>query len=191
MGRPRTISDDTVVSGLTATFRADGYAAASLSTLAQSSGLRSASLYHRFPDGKAGMALAVLAEVERRFTHVLEPLDAGASRSPASDVAEMARRLAEFYADGELACVLDTMTVGDAPAAVVARARALARAWVDAMAHASARAGSDTAQARRRALDAFVRVEGALVASRVLGDVTPFGDVVADLPDLLTRQDVP
>lgn len=191
MGRPRSISDDDVVSGLTATFRADGYAGASLATLATASGLRSASLYHRFPDGKTGMALAVLADVERLFGHVLEPLDPASDHEPASDVAEMARRLAAFYADGELACVLDTMTVGDVPAEVARRARSLAGAWVDAMAQVAGRAGAGTAPARHRAVDAFVRVEGALVASRVLGDTAPFDDVVAALPHLLTHQDVP
>lgn len=183
MPRPRTVSDDTVVAGLTSTFRSSGYGASSLVALSEAAGLRSASLYHRFPDGKTGMALAVLDDVERQFGHVLEPLVTGVDA--AADVAETANRLAAFYAGGELACVLDTMTLDGAPDEVLSRARGLARGWIGAMAAVAARAGADPEDADRLATDAFARIEGSLVASRVLADPTTFLATLESLPALL------
>lgn len=184
MARPRTVHDDTVVAALATTFRATGYDGASMTTLSAAAGLRSASLYHRFPGGKTEMAMTVLDDVGRQFGLILEPLGSGAD--PSSCVVEMAGRLAQFYADGRLACLLDTMTLGGAPDEVVARARALGGAWVDAMTDLAVRAGLDEPEGRRRAVQAFARVEGSLVVARVLADPAEFLATLDALPHLLT-----
>ncbi|NRQ50895.1 TetR/AcrR family transcriptional regulator [Aeromicrobium stalagmiti] len=187
MARPRTVDDGAVLAGLTATFRSSGYGASSLSSLSEAAGLRSASLYHRFPGGKADMALAVLDDVARQFAHILEPLVTGSD--PAADVTEMASRLSVFYSDGKLACVLETMTLDGAPDEVLSHARGLSQAWIDAMAGVATRAGAAPRDADRVAVDAFARIEGSLVASRVLADPSRFLSTLADLPDLLTLRE--
>ncbi|MET0766920.1 MAG: TetR/AcrR family transcriptional regulator [Aeromicrobium sp.] len=186
MGRPRAIDDEQLAGRLATVFRSTGYDGASVSSLAESAGLRSASLYHRFPDGKVGMATAVLDDVERQFGEILEPL--GSDRDPADGVREMARRVAVFFADGRLACVLDSMSLGGAPADVKRRTANLARGWIAAMALASVRSGATEAEAARRGQEALVRIEGALVLARLLDDTSVFTDVLAELPDLLTAE---
>lgn len=184
MARPRTVQDVDLVTALTTTFRSTGYDGASMMSLSTAAGLRSASLYHRFPGGKQEMALTVLDDVERQFGVILEPLRSDAD--PSACVAEMAVRLGQFYADGRLACVLDTMTLGGAPDEVVLRARSLGGAWVDAMTDVAVRAGHGADEGRRRAVQAFARVEGSLVVARVLADPTEFAATLDALPRLLT-----
>jgi TetR/AcrR family transcriptional repressor of lmrAB and yxaGH operons len=187
MARPRIADDDAVADRLSGVFREVGYDGASLSDLARAAGLRSASLYHRFPGGKAGMALAVLDHVERGFADVLAPL--ADEPDPADGVRRMAAGLATFYVDGRLSCVLDTMTLTGSPPEVRERATALARGWLDAMAAAAARTGAGPDEATRRARSALVLVEGALVVARVLDDETEFHRVLEALPDVLAPDD--
>jgi TetR/AcrR family transcriptional repressor of lmrAB and yxaGH operons len=186
MGRRRSVDDVAVSDHLATVFRTTGYDGASLADLSQATGLRSASLYHRFPGGKEGMALAALDHVETTFAHILAPLTTEADVT--DGIREMARRVGQFYDDGRLACVLDTMTLHGAPDEVRQRARRLARGWIEAMTHAAARAGADDTESARRARDAFVRIEGALVLSRVLGDRSEFQRTLDALPDILARQ---
>ncbi|MBM2614279.1 TetR family transcriptional regulator [Actinoplanes sp. LDG1-06] len=183
MGRAPSIDDDALLARLSEVFRHHGYEGASLTALSSASGLHRASLYHRFPSGKPGMAVAVLESVEAAFGDILEPLKSEAD--PAVAVAEMARRLGEFYADGRLSCVLDTMTLLGAPDDIRARAAGLATGWLAAMAAVARRSGASKAEAERRAGDALVRIEGSLVLARVLDDPAEFRLTLAELPRAL------
>ncbi|MEV7734468.1 TetR family transcriptional regulator [Streptomyces sp. NPDC088921] len=183
MGRTASVDDERIHARLAEVFRVNGYAGASLSDLSRAVGLQRASLYHRFPDGKPAMAAAMLTSLEARFGEVLQPL---ASESDVAEgVAEMARRMALFYHDGRMACVLDTMTLLGAPEDIRAHATRLARTWLQAMADAAARAGASEQDAQNRARAALVRIEGALVVARVLDDPSVFEQVLGELPDLL------
>lgn len=186
MGRPRAVNDQDVSGHLAAVFRKTGYDGASLATLAETAGLKSASLYHRFRGGKQDMAIAALEHVEEKFGVILEPL--AAADDAAAGIREMAHRVGEFYDDGRLACLLDTMTLQGAPGDVKQRAGLLARSWIDAMAGAATRSGANEDESSRRARDAFVRIEGALVLARVLGDRAEFQLTLDALPTILAGQ---
>ena len=59
MASPK-VHDEKLIERLTSVFRIYGYEGASLSRIAEATGLQRASLYHRFPGGKEEMAEAVL-----------------------------------------------------------------------------------------------------------------------------------
>ncbi|MFC4068962.1 TetR/AcrR family transcriptional regulator [Actinoplanes subglobosus] len=183
MGRTSSIDDEALLQRLSEVFRHSGYDGASLTALSSASGLQRASLYHRFPSGKPGMAAAVLEYVGRLFDAIVDPLTS--VPDPSEAVEEMARRVGEFYADGRLSCVLDTMTLRGAPDDIRSRAAALATAWLTAMSDVARRAGASPPEAERRARAALVRVEGALIVARVLDDTTEFQLALADLPATL------
>ncbi|GAA2694855.1 MULTISPECIES: TetR/AcrR family transcriptional regulator [Actinosynnema] len=183
MPRPPSITDAGLLDLLVRVFREKGFAGTSIGDLTAATGLKRASLYHRYPEGKDGMALAVLAEVERRFAVVLAPMREDADVR--AGIAETARRLGGFYGAGALSCALDTMTLTGAPEPVRERSRALAESWIAAMAEAARRAGRAPQEAEAAAKQAFLRVEGALVLARVTGDNGTFGETLALLPDLL------
>ena len=183
MGRTSSIDDEVLIEHLTEVFRHAGYEGASLTALSSASGLQRASLYHRFPSGKPGMAAAVLDHVGRAFGDIIAPLTA--EDDPWAAVEEMARRVGVFYAEGRLSCVLDTMTLRGAPDDLRARAAELATAWLAAMAEVARRAGASEPEAPRRARAALVRIEGSLVVARVLDDTAEFQLALADLPAML------
>ncbi|MEJ2858254.1 MULTISPECIES: TetR/AcrR family transcriptional regulator [unclassified Saccharothrix] len=183
MARPPTVHDDELYDRLAEVFRTTGYEGASLGALAESTGLKRASLYHRFPDGKAQMAEAVLARVERLFDELLEPLRT--DPDPRSGIVRTAERISEFYGGGLLSCVLDTLPLSGAPDAVRQRAAQVAEVWISAMADAACRAGRAPEEARAAAEDAFAWAEGGLVYGRLFGDGGPFKRALDRMPDLL------
>ena len=71
----KKITEDFLMDRLTEVFRLHGYEGASLSLIAEATGLKRASLYHRFPGGKEAMAEAVLQRADEIFvSHILAPL---------------------------------------------------------------------------------------------------------------------
>ena len=182
--RPAKISDERLFQGLSDVFRRKGYDGASYSDVMKATGLVKASLYHRFPGGKAEMVDAILSTVDRHFAEfVLKPAsEEGRTRDRARKIA---RRLREFYDSGRRWCLLDTLTLADSPS-TRAHARRSMEFWIDAFARLGRDAGLSPAIARKRAQEAVVAIEGGLVASRVLNNPRPFLCSLANVPNQLT-----
>jgi AcrR family transcriptional regulator len=183
MARPPTVLDDELLDRIADVFRDAGYDGASLGALAAATGLQRASLYHRFPDGKAQMAEAVLEKVRRSFEWLLEPMRTDPDAR--AGIVESAARIGEFYGGGTLSCVLDTLPLSGAPDSVRAKAAEVAELWISTMADTAQRAGRPPAEAHAAAQDAFVQILGGLVHGRLCGDREPFRRALARLPERL------
>lgn len=176
--RPAKVGPEAVGDALLATFREGGYAGASLKELARASGLKSASLYHRFPQGKVDMALAALGHAAEAFGPlVLDPLRS--ADAPQSRLAVSADGVRRFYEDGALACVLGVMALSDAPCPVRAAVKATFGEWASALAYALADAGASSPRAC--AEDRIAAVQGALVLARGAGDAAAFARAIERL----------
>jgi TetR/AcrR family transcriptional repressor of lmrAB and yxaGH operons len=182
--RPAKISDDKLFQELSDVFRRKGYDGASYSDLMKATGLVKASLYHRFPGGKADMVNAILSEVDRQFAeYVVKP--AFEEGEPQVRARKIARRLREFYRSGKQWCLLDTVTLADSPS-TRAHARRSMESWIDAFGRLGRDAGLSPVIAHRRSQEAVAAIEGGLIVSRVLGDSSPFLRSLANLPRQLT-----
>ncbi len=184
--RPSRVSEEEVVAKIAEAFRRHGYDGASVRLLAKATGLEAASLYTRLPGGKEEMALKVVARTcEWLQANVFEALHG--SGTAAKKVARAARRLREFYQNGTLWCVLDTLTLGESTVPVRVAVRGAYEAWLGEFCRVAHETGMPPAQARERAQRAIIELEGALVLSRVTGDGKPFVRVTQRLPELLTK----
>ena len=181
------ITDVQLLNRLTEVFRTHGYEGASLSKISEATGLQRASLYHRFPGGKAEMAEAVLHRAgEWLQAHALKPLtDSG---PPEPRLRQMARKLDEFYEGGTQSCLLDALSFGDEEGGIRDHQRAAMQAWVDAIATMLRESGLPPRTARERAQDAVIRIQGSLVMARATGDRKPFRRTLRDLPQDLLRK---
>jgi hypothetical protein len=103
----------------------------------------------------------------------------------ASRIRETARRLAAFYQDGSVSCVLDTLSLQGGSAALHQTIMRAYNAWRDAFASVAREAGLPPAEARRRAEEAIMSIHGALVLARATGDGKPFSRAIARLPEVL------
>jgi TetR/AcrR family transcriptional regulator, lmrAB and yxaGH operons repressor len=164
---------DDVVSRLFEVFRDQGFAGASISQIAEATGLGRSSLYHYFPGGKEDMALAVLQRVESSMRERLfEPLRA--SSAPAKRLKAMLETYDEMYDGGRDVCLLGTLVLGGSRARFQRPLKEIFETWITALAGLAADAGVPAKTARERAEDAVLRIQGALILAGGLDDTAPF-----------------
>ncbi|MBO9718181.1 MAG: TetR/AcrR family transcriptional regulator [Pseudoxanthomonas sp.] len=172
---------DAVVDRLLAAFREHGYDAASLGQLSKITGLGRSSLYHYFPGGKEDMARAVFERVDRWCdAELFGP--AGTAEDPDRRLARMIEALDAFFAGGMAACLFGNFVVGSARSIFQEPLGAAFGRWIDGFAALAMDKGIPGPEARRRAEDAVMRLQGALVLSRGLDDPAPFRRVLDELP---------
>jgi len=164
---------DDVVARLFAVFRDQGYAGASISQIAEATGLGRSSLYHYFPGGKEDMALAVLQHVEASMRErIFTPLRG--SGTPAKRLRAMTDIYNDMYNGGRDVCLLGTLVLGGSRERFQEQLKALFENWVSALAELAQEAGVPPKAARERAEDAVARIQGALILSGGLDDTAPF-----------------
>lgn len=182
MGRKVSVEEEDLMARLSGVFRDVGYASASLAALSEATGLKKASLYHRFPEGKEQMAQEVLASAQAWLTeHILTPLKA--SSPPEERIAAMVRKLDEFYSGGRQACLLNMLSsaqIHQGP--FTGQIKTIFEVWIATLADVLVDAGFDRDTARSRARRAVALLQGSLVLSRGMGSTVPFRDFLASLP---------
>jgi TetR/AcrR family transcriptional repressor of lmrAB and yxaGH operons len=183
---PALVPRDVVLDRLLDTLRTRGYDGASLGELSAATGLGKSSLYHHFPGGKQQMAAAVLAHLDAKLQASLyAALDGAGTPQQRLDAALAA--IDAFYEGGRRACLLERLV------ASVEREQfgpALGRtfhAWVEGFAAVARDAGVCEDEARARAEDAVIRVEGALILCAGTGDLAVFGRALARIRVELLR----
>jgi AcrR family transcriptional regulator len=185
MARPQSIEDADLLTRLSCVFRDVGYEGASLALLSKATGLKKASLYHRFPNGKQQMAEEVLESALAWYeTNVLAPLRSSAS--PEDRVAAVVQKLDVFYAGGQQACLLNMLASPRAePGPFSDAIKSAFEALLAAFSAVARDAGCDAKSARLRAERAIMLLHGSLVMSRGLGSSKPFKSFLVRLADNL------
>lgn len=187
MPRPKTLPDDDLVVAITRAFQQAGYDGASLSRLSEATGLKRASLYHRFPGGKEQMAEEALAGtlrlMEEKVLSILRGLGTPRQRL------EAARdNLVVLYDKGAVASLINLFGTPDAvPPSLLKGVQALLSAFISALSRVLEEAGLPGDEARARALKGVVQLEGALVLARAFRDSAPFNAVIGTWAEDLLR----
>lgn len=182
-----TLTDEQIVAILTDVFRTHGYEGASLQIIAKATGLARASLYHRFPRGKAEMAEAVMKRAQAWLeVEALAPLR-DESLSPRERIGAMAKHLDAFYQSGQKSCLLDAMSIGEPGSSLCRLTKGALDLWTRELAATVVTAGFGPAEARDRAERALALIQGTLVMARVREDPAPFRQVLDELPEQLLR----
>jgi len=185
MARPRSIDDPELMAKLSGVFREEGYDGASLADLARAAGLQKASLYHRFPGGKAQMADEALADALAWFAdNVLVHLNGAGA--PRARLDEALANLAVFYDDGRLACLLNMLSAPEGRKRPFdSGVKAGFAALTDGFAKVARDAGATGKSADSRAIRAVALLHGGLVMARGMGDTRPFSECLSAIPETL------
>lgn len=176
-----------VIERLTEVFRTVGYDGATLSKLSEATGLQRASLYHRFPGGKREMAEAVLVRADNWVQdNILGPLSGPGS--PRERLESMCGQLDTFYCRGNSSCLLDALSFGEGGEIFQSAIDGAFRHWIQSLAGLVVEAtGIARKDARIRAEDAVIQIQGALVLSRGTGNTKAFGRTLRSLPHALLK----
>lgn len=154
-------------------FRMKGYEGASVSSIAKATGLAKASLYHHFPGGKEEMVREVFRHLgEAVHTYVLSPL--ASEGTPQQRISRWTKGVAKLYSDGEKNCILGSMVLSGGLDVTGALVSGTIDAWIDAVSKVLRDAGFNAKEAKARAEDSLITVQGALVLARGKNDLSVF-----------------
>lgn len=185
MGRKASVEEEDLMARLSAVFRDVGYEGATLTILSEATGLKKASLYHRFPQGKEQMAREVLESAGAWLDeHILSPLKG--EGAPNDRIKDMIKKLDAFYSGGKQACLLNMLSsarIHEGPFTQLIKQ--VFEAWISALSAVLVDAGLDKKVASTRAERAVVMLQGSLVLSRGMGTTRPFREFLKTLPDEL------
>ncbi|NJO42678.1 MAG: TetR/AcrR family transcriptional regulator [Cyanobacteria bacterium CRU_2_1] len=175
-----------VIPQLMSVFQQYGYEGASITRFSEATGLKRASLYHYFPNGKSEMAAVVLNYLTQALKEqLLAPLRS--DNSPADRIRAMNQNVDAFYQHGQQDCLLALLSIGEAHELFQEQVQQALNLWIDSLATVLAEAGITPTAARQRAEDAIVQIQGALVLTRGLNNTTTFERILNQLPETLLR----
>lgn len=182
------MSKATVIPQLMAVFQQYGYEGASITRFSEATGLKRASLYHYFPNGKEEMAAAVLDYITQALKEqLLAPLHS--DRPPVDRIRAMNEQVDAFYRHGQQDCLLALLSIGEAHKLFQEQVQQALHLWIDSLATVLVEAGISSITARHRAEDAIVQIQGALVLTRGLNDTATFKRLLNQMPEMLLRPD--
>jgi len=178
-----------VLRALGEVFRAHGYEGASLTLITEATGLGKGSLYHLFPGGKEQMAAEVLADIDGWFElHIYAPLREADDAARA--IAEMIAGVDQYFHSGDRVCLVGLVALGSARDTFAEAVDDYFARWQVALASLLRRSGLSKGQAQRRAEDALLTIQGALVLARARNDAGIFRRALTELTKrLLTPPD--
>jgi TetR/AcrR family transcriptional repressor of lmrAB and yxaGH operons len=166
--KPKRDAREKVIAQLAEVFRAHGYEGTSLSLITEATGLGKGSLYNLFPRGKEQMAEEVLSAIDNWFErHVFEPLR---NDETGEGIARMFDAVDRYFESGGRVCLVGVFALGSARDHFGEALRGYFKAWEDALSGALRRRGLPPSQAKQRAEDIVLGIQGALVLARANDD---------------------
>lgn len=183
--RNNKVNPEDVDQRLFALFSKFGYDGTSMELLSQGTGLKKASLYHRFPNGKQEMAQHVLKIVEQWIEDNVVRVLADKNTSLSGRLKKVLGAFDALYDGGANNCLLRTLTVG--PDSVVFR-EGVTRCFdliTQSFTDIAVELGSSEKEAVKKANLINPLLQGALVLSGATGDRVYFKKCLTSIPTLL------
>ena len=171
--KPQSDTRAVLLSQLGEVFRAHGYEGASLALITQATGFGKGSLYNLFPGGKAQMAAEVLGSIDDWFEReVFAPLRNDRS---GEGIDRMYEAVDRYFECGGRVCLVGVFALGSARDTFGKKLRSYFVAWEEALVAALRHQGLTSTQARDRAEEILLGIQGALVLARAKADRGVFG----------------
>lgn len=169
-----------------AVLRAKGFDGASMNDLSEATGLKKASLYHRFPGGKKEIAEAVLAYTGDWSEINIQQVLTDQSQTPLQRLQQAIANIRALYNDGQAICILRALTMDSSLPLFGNLIEERFQVWIDAFAQLGRDFGFTDEKAKKLALETLIRVQGSLVLSKGLGTVEPFQQNLIEIERIYT-----
>lgn len=176
-----------MLQGLMSVFRSKGYDGASLMELASASGLKKASLYHRFPGGKKDMTAAVLLYMETWIQkNIYEVLAIG--KEPAEvRLATAINNINEIYNGGKEICMFRSLSLDTGISLFGDQIKKGITLWLEGFIQFGINLDMEESEARQKADQTFIDVQGSLVLAKSMGTTAPFKNILQQIKNRYTN----
>lgn len=172
--RPQKVLDSEVLTALTKVFRAKGFEGASLKEIAAETGLKKASLYHRFPDGKKQMAEAVFNYVDEWVMLNIFKVLIDETLSPEKRLDEGIINIRTLYNEGTKSCIFRTLSMQVGKELFEVQIKSGMSQWIQHFQELGIAFGQSKSKAKSNAIQNLIDIQGSLVVSEGLDDLKVF-----------------
>lgn len=166
--------------------RAKGFDGASMNDLSEATGLKKASLYHRFPGGKKEIAEAVLAYTGDWSEVNIYQVLVDQTKPPLERLQAAIANIRGLYEEGKAICILRALTMDSSLPLFGNLIEERFQLWIDAFALLGKDFGFTDERAQKLALETLIRVQGSLVLSKGLGSTEPFQQNLIEIERIYT-----
>ncbi len=179
--RPQKVLDKEILEGLTKVFRSKGYEGASLKELSEATGLKKASLYHRFPNGKQEMANAVLNHLgnwveENVFNTLLDE-----NLTPSNRLKNSLFQIKTLYDKGNNSCIFRALSMESGLELFEKQIMQGMNKWIAVFSELGFALGLQEDIAQKKALQILVEIQGSLVVTKIMRDISIFENTLKNI----------
>ena len=176
--RPQKVQDIEMLNGMMSVFRSKGYDGASMAELSNATGLKKASLYHRYPGGKKDMTSAVLDYLESSiYTNVYQVLN-DSSKDKKVRFDEAIQNVKALYGDGLEVCLYRSLSLDNGIELFGDQIKQGINLVIDSFKQYGLTNGMSDDEATQKATQTFIDIQGSLVLSKGLQITQPFIDTI-------------
>lgn len=179
--RPQKVNDEEVMLGLMRVLRAKGFDGASMNDLSEATGLKKASLYHRFPGGKKEIAEAVLKFVGEWSKENISGVLKNQEQAPDERLKLVITNINKLYNHGDSICILRALSMDSSLPLFNSQIENSFQVWLSAFTRLGEDFGFEEAKAKRLAMNVVVKIQGALILAKGIHDMSVFQQVLSDI----------
>ncbi len=181
--RPQKVLEEDILKGLTEVFRTKGFGGASMKELADKTGLKKASLYHRFPGGKEEMASAVLSNAVKWGEKNLLLALSNEDDTPPLRLKKGLDQIRVLYSYGEKSCIFRAMSMKTGLELFQEQLYKGMQVWIEAFKNIGIALNLSPAEAEQCALETLIEIQGCLVVTKCFNDTDIFKNALQKIED--------
>lgn len=185
--RPQKIDDQALLNNLMNVITAKGYEGASLNELADASGLKKASLYHRFPGGKKDIAIAVLNFIREWIDKTIIKVLGNSELPPEVKLEKGLKNIEELYRGGKSTCILRALSMENGFSLFKSELAIAADDWLLSFEKLGTDFGMKRSDAKRTSIEVLTKIQGSLVVSKLMNDDEVFKKALEDIKMLYKK----
>ncbi len=182
--RPQKVKDRELIDMLFSAIRARGYSGASISELSAETGLKKASLYHRFPGGKEDIVRAVLKEVitwsEKNIAGVLESPNLDAD----TRLELVLSNISTLYKGSKKNCVFAALSLENGLQLFGNDIKKGLRIWIGAFTNYGRSIGLTQLSSEKKANEVVSLIQGSLVVCRIMEDKSAWNEAMRRIEEI-------
>ncbi|MCB4799976.1 TetR/AcrR family transcriptional regulator [Neotamlana laminarinivorans] len=172
--RPKKVVDKDMLIGLSKVFRDKGYEGASLKELAEITGLKKASLYHRFPKGKQQMAEAVFTHIDEWVRANIFSVLNDKSKTPQIRLKNGLMNIKKLYAGGKESCIFNAFSKETGMSLFEESIKNSMVEWVKAFTEIGLELMLPIKKSKAYAIQTLIEIQGSLIVTKGLNDINLF-----------------
>lgn len=185
--RPQKVDDQALMEGLMAVLREKGFDGASLNDMAEATGLKKASLYHRFPGGKKEITQKVLDYVNTWNEAHIEKVLKAKNIKPKERLEQVIDNIRALYDNGDSMCLFRALTMETSANLFGLQIEEGFNLWRDSFTQLGEDLGFDKSLAKRMAIEVLISIQGSLVVAKGLNDLAPFQQALNSIKHLYIK----